>query len=52
MVSQEEVDRLELKYYDHDIHRAAFVLPRCFRKVSINRRYVPEMIDEMYAHFI
>ncbi len=32
--SEEEADKFELKYYDSEVHRAAFVLPRFMRKVS------------------
>ena len=34
--SEEEKNALGLKYYDEDVHRAAFILPRFTKQVSVN----------------
>ena len=33
-VSETEADRIELNYYDSDVHRGCFIWPRCLKKVE------------------
>lgn len=33
-LTQKQVEQMQLKYYNSDVHRAAFVLPEFARKVS------------------
>lgn len=33
-LTQNQVERMQLRYYNSDVHRAAFVLPEFARKVS------------------
>uniref|UniRef100_F6SQW8 Spermidine synthase n=1 Tax=Monodelphis domestica TaxID=13616 RepID=F6SQW8_MONDO len=40
-LTQEQVEKMSLKYYNSDIHRAAFVLPEFARKVSAGRPALP-----------
>jgi len=34
MLSEAQVEEMGLKYYNSDVHRAAFVLPQFAKKVS------------------
>lgn len=42
-LSQQQVEERSLKYYNSDIHRAAFILPEFARKV---RQAVPQHLPE------
>lgn len=33
-LSEEEADKLNLRYYDNEVHRASFSLPRFIKQVS------------------
>ena len=35
LLTQKQVDQMQLRYYNSDMHRAAFVLPEFARKVSL-----------------
>lgn len=36
-LTQKQVEQMQLKYYNSDVHQAAFVLPEFARKVSACR---------------
>ena len=44
-LTEEEVEKLQLQYYNTDVHRAAFTVPQFVKKVCTITSLVPRLPD-------